>query len=115
MNSMYRQESLDSSTEVLVYWRSSSAPRSVWSVMRDECGLDVGRSVRHIELAGGKLSGYVNSGEWSYYREGNRLHASVQCGSESDHDCDGALCRLHYTFEAFPDFILVVIDRWFNY
>lgn len=107
----------DSNTQVMVFWRNAdpSVHRSVWSVMRDELHLSIDSSCEHMKRRGQKCSPYVDSGEWSYYREDGSLYVNVQCGSTSDYDCDGSLCRLSYVITPYENFILVQVNRGYNY
>lgn len=106
--------SFDSKTYLRIFWRTDKF-RSLWTIMRDELELSLSLSTRHIEMGGGKLSCYVDSGEWSYYRQNGALHVRVQCGSTSDRDCDGALCGLSYVIRPFQDYVLVEVHTSYNY
>ena len=106
--------SFDSKTYLRIFWRTDKF-RSIWTIMRDELELSLSLSTRHIEMGGGKISCYVDSGEWSYYRENGALHVRVQCGSTSDRDCDGALCGLSYVIRPFQDYVLVEVHTSYNY
>jgi hypothetical protein len=104
----------DGRAKIEAYWRRDKY-RSIWSVMRDELGLDICNSIRHIETSGRKRSPYKNSGEWRYYVKDVSLHVSVCVGSESPYDCSGALCGLYYTITPFEDFILVYTKSHYDY
>lgn len=53
---------------------------------------------------------YVGSGLWSYRRDGDRLHITIDTGCWHEHDCCGCICGLTYTVAA-VDGVTVVIGR----